>query len=56
MTRKLLLACGILASLLYTGMNALVPALFEGYSMASQTVSELSAIGAPRSGVGGRRS
>jgi hypothetical protein len=28
-------------------MNALVPMLFEGYSLASQTVSELSAIGAP---------
>jgi hypothetical protein len=45
--QKLLLSCGILASLLYIGMNAFVPFLFDGYSVASQTVSELSAIGAP---------
>jgi hypothetical protein len=42
-----LLVCGILSSLLYVAMNVLVPMLFEGYSQASQTVSELSAIGAP---------
>jgi hypothetical protein len=28
-------------------MNVFVPRLFDGYSLASQTVGELSAIGAP---------
>jgi hypothetical protein len=42
-----LLACGILASLLYAAMNVFIPLQWEGYSSASQTVSELSAIGAP---------
>jgi hypothetical protein len=45
--REVLLVCGILSSLLYVAMNVFVPMLFEGYSLASQTVSELSAIGAP---------
>ena len=44
--RKILFICGILSSLLYFAMNIFVPPLFEGYSSASQTVSELSAIGA----------
>ena len=44
---KILLVCGILSSLLYVAMNIFVPMQFEGYSYASQTVSELSAIGAP---------
>lgn len=47
MLRKPLLICGILSSLLYVAMNIFVPLQFEGYSSASQTVSELSAIGAP---------
>src|SRR3954468_21412220 len=47
MTRKLSLMCGIVSSLLYVGMNVLVPMQWDGYSSASQTVSELSAIGAP---------
>jgi uncharacterized membrane protein len=47
MVRKLLLVCGILSSLLYVAMTVFVPMQFEGYSSASQTVSELSAIGAP---------
>lgn len=47
MILKGLLVCGILSPLLYVVMNAFVPMLFEGYSLASQTVSELSAIGAP---------
>ena len=46
-TRKILVGCGILSSLWYIGMNILVPMYFEGYHSASQTVSELSAIGAP---------
>lgn len=45
--RKLLLACGILSSLWYVAINVLVPLRWPGYSAADQTVSELSAIGAP---------
>ena len=47
MVRKVLLFCGILSSLLYVAMNVITAALYEGYDSASQTVSELSAIGAP---------
>ncbi len=47
MLRKALLVCGILSSLLYVAMNVSVAMQWEGYSSASQTVSELSAIGAP---------
>lgn len=45
--RKALLACGVLSSLLYVAMNIFIPMQWEEYSMVSQTVSELSAIGAP---------
>lgn len=45
--RTNLVACGVLASLLYAVMIAFVPLLNDDYSAASQTVSELSAIGAP---------
>jgi hypothetical protein len=45
--RRVLLTCGVLASLLYTAMLVFVPMQWEGYSSASRTVSELSAIGAP---------
>ena len=44
---KILLFCGILSSLLYVVMNVVVAMLYAGYSSVSQTVSELSAIGAP---------
>lgn len=44
---KSLLICGILSSLLYVLLNIFVPMRFEGYSLTTQTVSELSAIGAP---------
>ena len=47
MIRTILLICGIVSSLLYVAMNVFVPMQWEGYSSASQTVSELSAIGAP---------
>lgn len=47
MVRKILLACGIAAALLYVAMVVFVPTHWPGYSSASQTVSELSAIGAP---------
>jgi hypothetical protein len=46
-TRKVLLGCGIAASLLYVTMNTVAPLQYQGYSVLSQTVSELSAIGAP---------
>jgi CubicO group peptidase (beta-lactamase class C family) len=45
--RRGLLACGILASLLYAAMLIFIPIQWEGYSSASQAISELSAIGAP---------
>ena len=47
MLRRVLLAAGILSSLLYVAMNVFVAMQWTSYSSASQTVSELSAIGAP---------
>lgn len=47
MLRKVLLGCGVLSSLLYVAMTILTAMQWEGYSSASQTISELSAIGAP---------
>jgi hypothetical protein len=47
MARKSLLVCGILSSVLYVAMTIFVAMQWEGYSSASQTISELSAIGAP---------
>jgi len=47
MLRKVLLIYGILSALLYVAINIFVPMMWAGYSSASQTVSELSAIGAP---------
>jgi len=46
--RKALLACGALSSLDYfVAANVVGPLRWEGYSSVSQSVSELSAIGAP---------
>jgi hypothetical protein len=45
--QKVLLTCGILASLWYVIVNIFVPMLDNQYTIASLTVSELSAIGAP---------
>src|SRR5688572_25808346 len=45
--RRVLLACGVLSSLLYVAMNIYFPMQWDGYSSFSQTVSELSAVGAP---------
>jgi hypothetical protein len=45
--RDVWLACGPLSSLLYVGMTILIPGQWPGYDSASQTVSELSAVGAP---------
>ena len=47
MLNRALLICGVLASLLYVSMNIICALLYDGYSSFSQTVSELSAIGAP---------
>jgi hypothetical protein len=47
MMRRILLVCGIVSSLLYVAMNVVVAAQWPGYNSASQTISELSAIGAP---------
>jgi len=47
MVRKLLLVCGVFSSLLYVAMAVFIARQWEGYSSASQTISELSAIGAP---------
>lgn len=44
---KLLLACGVFASLLYVALNIVGAMQWPGYSLASQAVSELSAINAP---------
>jgi hypothetical protein len=45
--RRALLACGIGASLLYVALNVIGAQRFPGYSLTSQTISELIAIGAP---------
>lgn len=45
--RKVALVCGVAASLLYFTMDAVAAALYDGYSYTGQTISELSAIGAP---------
>jgi hypothetical protein len=47
MSRKILLFCGVLASLLYIAMNIFIHPLYEGYDWVTQTVSELSAVDAP---------
>lgn len=47
MLRTTLLACGILSSLLYVAIVVVIGAQSDGYSWTSQTISELSAIGAP---------
>ena len=47
MLRKTLLVCGILSSMLYVAMTVVIAMQWEGYSSTSQTISELSAIGAP---------
>ena len=46
-TRTILLVCGILSSVHYIAINIILPPRYPGYSTVSQTVSELSAIGAP---------
>jgi hypothetical protein len=47
MLHQALLVCGILSSLLYVFANIITVMHYQGYDIASQTVSELSAIDAP---------
>ncbi|HEV2261206.1 MAG TPA: DUF998 domain-containing protein [Candidatus Rubrimentiphilum sp.] len=47
MTRKILLVCGILSSLVYLSIDLAALLKYPGYDFFSQTISELSAIGAP---------
>jgi hypothetical protein len=47
MRQKALLGCGIVSSLVYVAANVIGARRWRGYSSTSQTVSELSAIGAP---------
>jgi hypothetical protein len=47
MMRKALIVCGIVSSLYYVAVNVYVPTQWDEYSVASQTVRELSAIDAP---------
>jgi hypothetical membrane protein len=49
--RRGLLVCGILAPAVYVGTDLIAAARYPGYSLASQAVSELFAIGAPTSGI-----
>lgn len=46
-SQKILLSCGIIAPLIYLGMDWLAGKLLKGYSFAAQSMSELSATGAP---------
>lgn len=45
--RKMMLICGIASSVLYIAINIIVPARWPEYNWITQTVSELSAVGAP---------
>jgi hypothetical protein len=45
--QKALLLCGILSSLVYVAADVTAGLSWSGYSFAAQTISELSAIGAP---------
>ncbi len=47
MLQTILLASGILASLLYVATDLLGGLTYDGYSFSAQTISELSAIGSP---------
>lgn len=47
MLQKVLLLSGFTSSLVYAAVNVFVPMTWAEYSIANQTVSELSAIGAP---------
>jgi hypothetical protein len=46
-TLTLLLTCGIFAPLIYLGTDRLAGSLLKGYSFKAQSMSDLSAVGAP---------
>lgn len=46
-TIRVTLVCGIAASLWYVLLNVIIPLYWPAYDSVTQTVSELSAIGAP---------
>lgn len=45
--RKYLLICGILAPIFFIGTDVIAGILYQGYNFIDQSISELSAIGAP---------
>ena len=45
--KRIFLLCGIFSSVWYIAINVIVPLQYSGYSVASYTISELSAIDAP---------
>ena len=47
MTRKLLLWCGVLSSVLYVAIDVVGGLSYPGYHLSSQAISELTAVGAP---------
>jgi hypothetical protein len=47
MTRKLLLACGVLAALVWMGTDIYASLRYAGYRYPFQVISDLSAVGAP---------
>ena len=47
MLERILLSCGIIASLLYLGTDLLAGKLLKGYSFSVQSMSDLSAAGSP---------
>jgi hypothetical protein len=51
LAKQALLSAGIATGVLYVGTDMLAVSLYPGYSFASQTVSELFAIGAPTGGL-----
>lgn len=46
-SRTLLLTCGILAPILFIGTDVIAGILYQGYTFIDQSISELSAVGAP---------
>jgi CubicO group peptidase (beta-lactamase class C family) len=49
--QRVLLACGIVSSLLYVVIDVLGGLRYEGYRFSSQAISELMAVGAPSEGL-----
>src|SRR6476660_1990042 len=50
MQRKILVGCGAAASALYVLMDIIASRIYQGYSYADQTISELGAFGSPSRG------